>query len=255
MSEVLLSREEHIALIERAFTKRWPNSRLYHKKQVYAGGSSVRFTYEDGPPMSVAEAFFKSMNTSDYDARSDYWGSRAIEVDGVRYRGGLSHVFVERTYSGDPISQRISELLCEYGLSNASDYLPSGRSVWNTAREQIAASDRSAIRAPKPPAPISFAQLKRSLHVGVQLRTEYLEADGSISRVVGPRAIINVQSNAITLEHTPGAGGTNGSWLYWDQGARGVAIDSPTSFTILDRQGTPRARYQIVEPVQHAEAA
>jgi hypothetical protein len=249
---IRLSREEHAELMLKAWKAKYPHSRIYRNGSVYSGGSSVNFYYVDGPPQQEAYEFFQQFSTTSFDSYTDMMSYTPFEFQGKSYRGGYSHVFARREYSGNPIGDRVRALLQEHGLSSPDDKLPDGTWVHAQAECDIAGTDLSHVCREPLRSVMSFAELKRRLTVGTYISATFFAVDGSVARTRIACPIITKQTNAIQIAHEPNA--TKGSWLYWPA-KRHVEIHSETEFSVYRDDGSTVGRYEILDGVAAAGLA
>lgn len=242
---IRLTRREHVNLVLSAFRKRYPGVTVFRSIESFAGGSSLTVTYIDGPPLPEATAFVDAFRTRGFDGMTDCAYGMTFEYEGQCYSGGTSFLHVKREYSRNYAGERALQMMATNHLTSVADRLVDGRSVLFAAQQDIDHADlRSQPQRLRPKAAISFAELKRRLTVGTVVRTTFFNATGGILKVRDACPIVNVQSNAIVIAHEPGA--TKGSWLHWPP-ARLVEIHSAHEFSVRRSDGSPIARYQILQ--------
>jgi hypothetical protein len=94
-----ISTTDTAKLIRAALKAAFPGVKFSVKSDQYAGGSSIRVKYTDGPVLAEVEAIAKEFVGSVRDYDSDCNITRAVEVDGVRTVYGPDYVFVSQDVS------------------------------------------------------------------------------------------------------------------------------------------------------------
>ena len=94
-----ISTTDTAKLIRAALKAAFPGVKFSVNSDKYAGGSSIRVKYTDGPELAKVEAIAKPFCGSYFDSNSDCYITAACEVDGVRTVYGPDHVFVSQQVS------------------------------------------------------------------------------------------------------------------------------------------------------------
>ena len=94
-----ISTTDTAKLIRAALKAAFPGVKFSVNSDKYAGGSSIRVKYTDGPELAKVEVVAKEFvgSVRDYDADCNI--TRAVEIDGVRTVYGPDYVFVSQQVS------------------------------------------------------------------------------------------------------------------------------------------------------------
>lgn len=83
------------------------------KTDTYAGGSSLRISYIDGPTTEEVNKVVKKYEGATFDGMQDLKENKDIIIDGEAYLGGPDFIFVHRDLS----FEFTEKVLNEYGIS------------------------------------------------------------------------------------------------------------------------------------------
>ena len=94
-----ISTTDTAKLIRSALKAAFPGVKFSVNSDKYAGGSSIRVKYTDGPELAKVEVVAKEFVGSVRDHDADCNITRAVEIDGVRTVYGPDYVFVSQQVS------------------------------------------------------------------------------------------------------------------------------------------------------------
>lgn len=108
-------------MIRRALKESFPDIKFSVRTSKYAGGSSIRVGYTDGPSAKLVESVVKTFQGSYFDGMTDYKGTNYHTLDGEPVMLGGDFVFVERQISSALRAKVIRRVAARYGATPAGD--------------------------------------------------------------------------------------------------------------------------------------
>lgn len=102
-------------LLRQMLKEAFPGTKFSVRPQSYAGGSSIRFSWENGPTTEQAKRFGDLLEGKYFDGMIDYAGYKYLTFDGKDF-SSVSYVFEEREYSDEWILDAIAAVAFEYGI-------------------------------------------------------------------------------------------------------------------------------------------
>ncbi len=103
-------------LIRTALREAFPTVKFSVRSSRYAGGSSIRVGWTDGPTEKQVGAITSRFQGASFDGMIDLKSSVYVEFDGQRTRFGGDFVFVNRQHSRAFVERYAGRLAARYGL-------------------------------------------------------------------------------------------------------------------------------------------
>lgn len=114
------------AILKEAF----PGTKFSVRSDSYAGGSSIRFSWENGPTTKQAERFGNLLQGKYFDGMIDYAGYNYLTFDGEDF-SSVSYVFAEREYSDEWMEEALAEVAETYGVPKFTAAQLKTGELWN----------------------------------------------------------------------------------------------------------------------------
>lgn len=110
------STTETAKLLRRALRTAYPDITFRVKSKKYAGGSSVRVTWKDGPTQQEAERITRRFEGASFDGLTDLKEHIERRVNGQAIDYGADYVFAERSFSRAHLEKAAQQVASRYGV-------------------------------------------------------------------------------------------------------------------------------------------
>ena len=105
-----LTVSEVAKLVRRSLKEAFPGVKFSVRSKSYAGGSSIRVKWTDGPSEPAVKAVVERFEGGYFDGMTDYKGSYIHELNGKRVDFLCDFIFTERRYSDAVYSAALDDV-------------------------------------------------------------------------------------------------------------------------------------------------
>ena len=105
-----LSVAEVAKLVRRSLKEAFPGVKFSVRSKSYAGGSSIRVKWIDGPSEPKVKAVVERFEGGYFDGMTDYKGGYVHELNGKRIDFLCDFIFTERSYSDEVYGAALKEI-------------------------------------------------------------------------------------------------------------------------------------------------
>ena len=99
MTSNYLSCADTAKLVRKALKEAFPSVKFSVRSHTYAGGASIRVTWNDGPIQADVARVAEAFQGATFDGMTDYKGGIVHELAGVETHFGANFIFCDRTES------------------------------------------------------------------------------------------------------------------------------------------------------------